>query len=122
MAAMAGVRKGIWWTMDKAAESALERRTLVLVTSKLTVYFLFVMALLSGLLFIGGLGWLARRSLDGVPDGLLLLFVGATGFCVFFPWFLAAYIGRHLLNSVRSLERQIAELTGSQKPCSDPGY
>lgn len=87
------------------------RRAIEQVATKFNVYFFLAMALLSGCVFIAGL--IASRSvnvLDGLPDSLVMMGVGIVGFALFFPWFTAVYFARHLLCSVKRLERENADL------------
>jgi hypothetical protein len=98
-----------------AAEDDLptSRRAIEQVATKFNIYFLLAMGLLSACLFIAGLIGTAKRSadaLDRLPDSAMMMAVGIIGFALFFPWFTAVYFARHLLHSVKRLERENAEL------------
>ena len=89
------------------------RRAVEQVATRFNVYFLLAMGLLSGCLFLAGLLQTAIRSanvLDGLPGPAVMMGVGIIGFALFFPWFTAVYFARHLLHSVKRLERENAEL------------
>jgi hypothetical protein len=88
------------------------RRAIEQVATKFNIYFLLAMGLLSVCIFIAGLIGTARSAdaLDRVPDSAVMMAIGMIGFALFFPWFTAIYFARHLLHSVKRLERENAEL------------
>ncbi len=100
--------------MTREAEGRLERRVLKSVLSKSCVYSLFALALLCALLFIAGFLWSLR--VNGslvVPENILLLLVGGIGFSLSCPWFFAAFLGRHLLMSIETLEHRAGMIADS---------
>ena len=106
--------------MDRKDESAIERRTLKTVATKFNVYFLLVMALLSAVLVVVGIIGISRSDVGleaVVPDELLLLGIGIIGFALFFPWFTALYVVRHLLASIERLEARIDRLGEPREEC-----
>jgi len=90
------------------------RRAIEYVATKPFIYFLLVMGVLSGVLFAAGIFLLDRvpeQSAAEFPDWLVLVFVGGVGFSLCFPWFMILYFVRHLLLSIKALEKANRELS-----------
>ncbi len=95
------------------SRAALER-----VGAARNVYALLVMAVVSALLFVFGLiGSKESASwLDEIPESAVFMVIGIAGFALFFPWFTALYFARHLLYSVKELERRLAAIEETTNP------
>jgi len=50
--------------------------------------------------------------LDTLPASAMMMLAGIICFALFFPWFIALHLSRHLLHSVERLEGEVAELKG----------
>lgn len=85
------------------------------VATKRNIYFLFVMAMCGAIMFIFGLVTTRAEFLSDLPDAGVVLLVGMIDFCLFFPWFTALYFARHLLISVKRLERDVQYLKDKQE-------
>lgn len=98
-----------WQSIDDVHRS---RRAFERATTKGVVYFLLAMALLSGLAFLAGLIQLRANPnlLNQVPDAIVLTVVGILGFAFFFPWFVVTCYSRHVLMTVRELEREVERI------------
>lgn len=78
--------------------------------SVLHINFFLLLSVLSGCVFLGGLALLGKNELKAIPEPVLLVAIGLIGFALFFPWFTSLYFARHLLASVKRLERRVADL------------
>jgi hypothetical protein len=98
--------------MKKADQTDIPgtRRAIEMVATKFNIYFLFSMAMCGAVLFIVGLVNIRDDFLQTLPDAVITLAVGMLVFSLFFPWFTALYFARHLLISVKQLEKEIQDL------------
>lgn len=85
------------------------RHAILYIATKFNIYFLCIMSLLSGVLFIVGV-FFSGSFMNNLPQPVFLMAVGLFGFCLFFPWFTALYFARHLLWSVTCLESELKVL------------
>ena len=95
------------------------RKAIDYMTSKTNVYFLMVIALLSGLVGVVGVLTTSPQSLKQVPDILIVGGIGLVGFSVFYPWFCIAFFARHFLASLRRLEHDVELLQKARPGPSD---
>lgn len=103
------------------------RHAMEYIATKGFVYFCLFFAIIGGFLFAGGL---LAGGLDDLfrlvgrlerQEAALMTLIGFLGFWLFFPAFMFLYFARHLLLSVKRLERTITESgqCGASGPARD---
>jgi hypothetical protein len=85
-----------------------ERENMEMITFPLSIVFTFIMSLMSASLFLWGGFHGGAQMLDDIEDQNVLFFIGGfCGFSLFFSWFLILDNSRHLLSSIKRLEKEI---------------
>jgi hypothetical protein len=67
------------------------RKSIEKIATKFNIYFLFLMAMGGGVIFITGLVMTRAEFLKGLPEPGVAIAIGMFAVCLFFPWFIALY-------------------------------
>jgi hypothetical protein len=86
------------------------RMTLEDVATRFNITFTLLMSCLGGSVFLMGLFRTGKSDWGAIPEPVLLVCLGTIAFALFFPWCISFYFARHLLHSVKELERKIDKL------------
>ena len=97
------------------------RQTIETVATKFNIYFTLSMAMCGAVLFFVEFAITQADFLKTLPDAGIIMAVGMFAFCLFFPWFTALYFARHLLLSVKKIEKELQHIRHKQEK-TEPEY